>query len=90
MLLEYEPTITRIPTGSLNVYRLNESCREKLNLEQIGDFVRKLGFVDKDNEKGGNNIKHFLHLNKVSCIIMCRINNYYNIYHFHPTLTTDC
>ena len=37
---------------------------ERWNSEQIGDFVRKLGFMDKEKE-GGDRIKHFLHLTQV-------------------------
>ena len=32
--------------------------------DQINDFVRKLGFIDKDKEEGVS-IKHFLHLSQV-------------------------
>ena len=35
------------------------------NREQINDFVRKLGFLDAQRE-GGEQIKHFLHINEVS------------------------
>ena len=38
--------------------------RENWNAEQINDFVRKLGFLDAQRE-GGNQIKHFLHINEV-------------------------
>ena len=39
---------------------------ERWNTEQIGDFVRKLGFLDKEKDKeGGDKIKHFLHINEV-------------------------
>jgi hypothetical protein len=39
---------------------------ERWNTEQIGDFVRKLGFLDKEKDKGeGDKIKHFLHVNEV-------------------------
>ena len=38
---------------------------ENWNREQINDFVRKLGFLDAQRE-GGNQIKHFLHINEVS------------------------
>ena len=34
------------------------------NSEHISDFVRKLGFLDMEKE-GGDNIKHFLHVNEV-------------------------
>ena len=41
---------------------------ERWNTEQIGDFVRKLGFLDKEKDKGeGDKIKHFLHVNEVQC-----------------------
>lgn len=35
---------------------------EKWNMDQIGDFVRKLEFLDKEGDK----IKHFLQVNKVN------------------------
>ena len=35
------------------------------NSEQIRDFVRKLGFLDKD-QKGGDRVKNFLHLSQVN------------------------
>jgi hypothetical protein len=39
---------------------------ERWNTEQIGDFMRKLGFLDKEKDKGeGDKIKHFLHVNEV-------------------------
>ena len=41
------------------------SEQEKWNSEQIGDFVRKLGFMDTEKE-GGKKIKHFRHLSTVS------------------------
>lgn len=42
------------------------STMERWNTEQIGDFVRKLGFLDKEKDKeGGDKIKHFLHVNEV-------------------------
>ena len=37
---------------------------ESMNIEQVKDFVRKLGFMDKEKE-GGDKIKHFLHLSQV-------------------------
>ncbi len=43
---------------------LEKVRKEKWNYEQIADFVRKLGFMDK--QKGDQNIKHFLHLSQVS------------------------
>ena len=38
--------------------------KENWNREQINDFVRKLGFLDAQKE-GGDQIKHFLHINEV-------------------------
>ena len=40
------------------------SRKENWNREQIDDFVRKLGFFDAQRE-GGDQIKHFLHINEV-------------------------
>lgn len=48
---------------------LDKQREEKMNSEQVRDFVRKLGFVDKD-KKGGNQIKQFLHLYQVSATRM--------------------
>lgn len=39
------------------------------NSEQIRDFVRKLGFLDKD-QKGGDRVKNFLYLSQVNYITM--------------------
>ena len=42
---------------------------ERWNTEQIGDFVRKLEFLDKEKDKGERDkIKHFLHVNEVQCM----------------------
>ncbi len=41
---------------------------EQWNSEQIGDFVRKLGFMDTERE-GGEKIKHFRHISSVSTIL---------------------
>ncbi len=41
---------------------------EQWNPEQIGDFVRKLGFMDTERE-GGEKIKHFRHISSVSTIL---------------------
>ena len=41
--------------------------KQHWNSEQIGDFVRKLGFLDTRKE-GGDKIKHFLHINEV-CVL---------------------
>ena len=37
---------------------------ERWNAEQIGDFVRKLGFIDTKKEEGMK-IKHFRHISEV-------------------------
>lgn len=48
---------------------------ERWNTEQIGDFVRKLGFLDKEKDKEeGDKIKHFLQVNEV-----CVQKNKFNI-----------
>ena len=62
LLLEYEPASPQIEGAERGTVH-----RERWNSEQIGDFVRKLGFVDKSNDKEGDaSIKHFLNLNQVS------------------------
>ena len=38
------------------------------NMEQIGDFVRKLGFLDKEKDKV-EGIRQFLHINEVKYIV---------------------
>lgn len=54
---------------------------ERWNTEQIGDFVRKLGFLDKEKDKeGGDKIKHFLHVNEV--MLLCT-DLMINIIHVH-------
>lgn len=77
MFLEYVPSSTHLLTptpdphqvatpSSLGVEPQGDKVRrEKWNREQIGDFVRKLGFLDKDKE-GGDRIKLFLRLSQVS------------------------
>ncbi len=37
---------------------------DRWNEEAIGDFVRKLGFLDSEGE-AGTDISHFLHINQV-------------------------
>lgn len=73
MLLEYEPASTRFHTDSNEMAKplqmkphmmLSGKSKEIWNQEQIEDFVRKLGFLDKD-KKNEENIKHFLYLNQV-------------------------
>lgn len=58
MHLHYEPT-------SLLKVKDCEIHKEKWNSEQIRDFVRKLGFMDKQKADGGGQIKRFLSLNQV-------------------------
>ena len=41
------------------------SVKQRWTREQIGNFVRKLGFLDTKKE-GGDKIKQFLHVNSVS------------------------
>ena len=43
------------------------SRKENWNMEQINDFVMKLGFLDAQKE-GGDRIKHFLHINEVRSV----------------------
>ena len=45
-----------------------KSIEQRWTREQIGDFVRKLGFLDTEKE-GGDKIKQFLHLHSVSIVI---------------------
>ena len=60
------PVISAEPT---EVLLQKHSRKEKWNLEQIGDFVRKLGFLDENKEEeGGVRIKHFLLLNQVCSV----------------------
>ena len=93
MLLEYRPAATLPTTPCLQRKNLAESPvisaeppevlfqkhnqKEIWNLEQIGDFVRKLGFLDENKEEeGGVKIKHFLLLNQVrwNVFLMCSDN----------------
>ena len=46
------------------------SRKESWTREQINDFVRKLGFLDTQRE-GGDQIKHFLHINEVHILSIC-------------------
>ena len=48
------------------------SRKESWNEEQINDFVQKLGFLDAERE-GGDQIKHFLHINEVRLIVLCTL-----------------
>ena len=72
---------TLVPTSSNDNKR--SECTECWNLEQIGDFVRKLGFLDKDEEK--DDIKNFLRLNQVKISVFpCIIIYIYN------SISLDC
>ena len=53
MFLHYMPTSSKNPGG------------EVMTSEEIKDFVRKLGFVDKEKAGRGAQIKQFLSLNQV-------------------------
>ena len=50
-------------------FAMMSNC-EKWNIEQINDFVRKLGFLDTEKE-GGDKIKLFLHISEVVALIDC-------------------
>lgn len=59
-------TRTESQVVSSDLQGVGPSTMERWNTEQIGDFVRKLGFLDKEKDKeGGDKIKHFLHVNEV-------------------------
>ena len=69
--LEYEPFYTASESETVNGSRGGQSDsakpqlrKERKNAEQINDFLRKIGFVDKEKE-GGHFIKQFLHLSQV-------------------------
>lgn len=71
MLLEYQPRLPALKEGDTETPHIQvesstemEARKEVWNLEQIGDFVRKLGFLDKEKE-GGDKIKQFLYFNQV-------------------------
>ena len=68
LYLEFEPASIQFPATqslvqSLDPNQIGNGRKELWNQEQIADFVRKLGFVDKN--KKGDKIKRFLHLNQV-------------------------
>ena len=56
-----------------------ESIEQRWTGEQIGDFVRKLGFFHKEKD-GGDEIKQFLHLNSVSIIYQPHVTISKNIF----------
>lgn len=72
MLLEFELDSTLF-TASQSEEDEAVSRMARWDFEQIMDFVRKLGFLDKDKE-GGDKINDFLVLNQVSP----RIKAYYH------------
>lgn len=80
MLLHYEPRSQL----ALEVKNHGDH-KEEWNSEQIRDFVRKLGFMDKEKADGGAQIKRFLSLNQVKytlCIhgkIYIAIDNFFNL-----------
>ncbi len=70
-MLEYKsPTPTQRQITTISQPEGSEKESEvkfqvkSMNIEQVKDFVRKLGFMDKEKE-GGDKIKHFLHLSQV-------------------------
>lgn len=79
LFLEFEPpsdlslSLDREPPPAWDETHM-DVCREKWNSEQIGDFMRKLGFVVVDSEDmeklecsvNGDQIKDFLYLNQVN------------------------
>ena len=68
LYLEFEPfsTSSKSIGGSHNGLSgsMKGPRRERKSREQINDFLRKLGFMDKEKE-GGDLIKQFLHLSQV-------------------------
>ena len=63
MLLEFDVTTSLQATQE----DLDTPRKEKWTSQQISDFVRKLGFMDKDRDsEKGRLIIHFLHTNQVS------------------------
>lgn len=64
VLLEYDSTTSSSAQTSMN--ELNVNRKETWSSEQIRDFVRKLGFIDKDRDSGQQKlIAQFLHTNEV-------------------------
>ena len=83
LFLEFEPASIQLPaesttqaavlTSNPNTQDRSGSGRKELwNQEKIADFVRKLGFVDKN--KKGDKIKYFLHLNQVYTITSSKLH----------------
>ena len=67
MLLHYN--IPSQPHTSQNQKLPSEVEIEKWNIDQIGEFVRKLGFLDRD-KGGGDQLKCFLKINEVSFLFL--------------------
>ena len=74
LMLEYIPSHKSPPTPSFPSIQLSDPelvvIIQRWNSEQINDFVRKLGFLDREKE-GGDKIKHFLHVNEVCMAEIC-------------------
>ena len=64
------------------------SQKENWNREQINDFVRKLGFLDAQRE-GGDQIKHFLHINEVYKIYLSVAFLSFSVYIFFRLQTNS-
>lgn len=66
MFLHYIPSQ---PHTSQSHLFTSEVETEKWNIDQLGEFVRKLGFLDRD-KGGGDQLKCFLKINEVSFVIL--------------------
>ena len=66
MFLHYTPTSHK---------HIEVPAEEKWNSEEIRDFVRKLGFVDKDKAESRDKIRCFLRLHQASSLAYCLITN---------------
>jgi len=71
--LKYLPTATPASPsevgGEAAVHPGGDVVEQKWKSEQIGDFVRKLGFLDAEGSDG-DQINRFLYLNQV-CVCVC-------------------
>ena len=56
--------------GEAAVHPGGDVVEQKWSNEQIGDFVRKLGFLDAEGSDG-DKINQFLHLNQVCVFVWC-------------------
>ncbi len=68
--------LEQLKSGDLDGGLVKKSKSEQWTSEQIGDFVRKLGFMDTERE-GGEKIKHFRHISFVS--YLCVFDSIYDI-----------